>query len=52
MIFNDLLADRDFVKYDPITRVLYYEHRLNCFHKLFKKTKIIFGKVEDYFFIT
>jgi hypothetical protein len=52
MIFNELLTNRDFVRNDPSICVQYYEHRMNCFHKLFKKIEILFGKVEDYFFIT
>jgi hypothetical protein len=52
MIFNDLLTDRDFFLNDPITCVWYYEHIINSFCKLCKKTGILFGKVQDYFFMT
>jgi hypothetical protein len=47
MISNDLLTDRDFIRNVPITCLHYYEHKTNCFCKLLKKTKILFGKVED-----
>jgi hypothetical protein len=32
--------------------VWYYAHRMNSFRKLFKNNSIMFGEVQDYFFMT
>jgi hypothetical protein len=50
IFFNDSLADKDFVKNGP--KLHYVIHRMNCLHKLLKKTNILFGEVQDYVFIT
>jgi hypothetical protein len=50
-IFNNLLMDKYFVRNDLITCVQYYEHKMNCFCKLFLKIDIMFGKVQFFFII-
>jgi hypothetical protein len=40
------------VKSDPITCARYYDHQMVAFRNLLKKDSSIFGKVDDFHFIT
>ncbi len=42
----------DLVKSDPNTCACYYNHRMAAFHNLLKKDSSIFGKVDDFHFVT
>jgi hypothetical protein len=37
---------------NDVIYVQYYAHRMNSFRKLLKNSSIMFGEVQDYFFVT
>jgi hypothetical protein len=40
------------VRSNPVTCACYYNHQMATFHNLLKKDSSIFGKVDDFNFIT
>jgi len=52
--FDELECEHfiDLVKSDPVTCTHYYDHQMATFCNLLKKDSSIFGKVDDFFFVT
>ncbi len=50
-IENKYLSNiKDLVKNDSITCVRYYEHRINCFQKLFNSNNLLLDEINDLFY--
>jgi hypothetical protein len=53
-LFDELESKHftNLVIFDPVTCTHYYNHQMVAFHNLLKKDSSIFGKVDDFYFIT